>query len=613
LRKSLAFGPGLQKRVDRIHPAHHLPIGFNVLPLKTHIPEKLRPSFGLRTPIHLSFFWQRFKAINSMKRILLLTFFVSAFIPSFSRITSGIDTFHYEVKMVPSADRTDLEVYLHYQASADSFHLLGLRRDYYGTPRIYDYLQNMKGENGTVVKPSAIKGDFQIKPNQQSRVQLRYKMSYDPEKVQDATYSPNTNSTYFHAAICQWMLTLPSHLENAIYHITIEYPAGWTLYSSAAFDKREFFISGPFNQIFSTVIGASRNTQKTYWVNGRPLRVFISGTYSIPKAEILAAIHKIFVGQRKWFNDFEFPFFTVTILPREDNVAGIRINNMFLCHLKKEVTKLQLLNLVSHEMFHVWLGGKISVKRKEDYAHRSHWFTEGYNDYFARRLLLDMQLISQKQFVTEINNLLKLTEENPYKNYNYSQLKNLADSGKYGTPATKLQYYRGAIMALNADYELGKENKSLKQLIRQLHSYAKTKGFEPVPENELFDFMKKGGLDMEADFEKYIIRGESIEPLPKAMGPGYTVKTLLLPKFYLGFKVGQNNLIDSVDQKGPAYKAGIRKGMLYTNSENTNLFSNAWDPAQPAKITVQENGAEREIRYHPKGEMIAVKQYVPVR
>jgi predicted metalloprotease with PDZ domain len=554
------------------------------------------------------------ESVYRRKKIVLgcLLIFLSQFCGA--QALTPVDTFHYEVKLLPERDRTELQVTLRFHSKVDSFVLLGLRRDYYGTPAIYDYIRDLKADNGTVVEASGAKGEFRVKANGAGVAQLSYRMSYDPEKVLDATYAPNTSANHFHAAFCQWMLSLKDQNIAATYHVSIAAPPpGWTLYSSEAFDKREFFVTGSFRQLFSQVVGGSRNAFRKVMVKGRPLRIFLSGDYALPKEKILQSIEQIFRGQRQWFNDYDFPFFVVTVMPREDNVAGIRINNMFLCHIKKDVTLQQLQNLVSHEMFHVWLGGKVSIERKEEYPHRTHWFTEGYNDYFAKRLLLELKLISKAQYVAEFNTLLYLLDENPFTSYTYDQLKAAADSGRYGTAATKLQYYRGALMALNKDVQLKKEGRDLRTIIRQLHLLAQQRQFASIPEDEFYEKMKGAGAGLKPDFERFIMRGEKIRPAPDAMGKDYALKTVPVSKFDLGFTVGKGQVVEKVPADGPAYAAGIRAGMEYVVSENANPFSNAWDRQQPVKITLRDAGKERVFSYFPKGAIKEIEQYVAVK
>jgi predicted metalloprotease with PDZ domain len=532
----------------------------------------------------------------------------------FAQAGSPVDTFHYALKLLPRADRTELAVHLQFRTHPDSVVVLALRRDYYGTPGIYNYIKDLEGKDGTGVETTANKGEVRVKPGKAGLATLSYNLSFDPIEVADATYAPNTSPQHFHAAFCQWMLTLPDHSRPATYHVVMPPPPpGWMLYSSEAFDKAEYWVTGPFNQLFSQVIGGSKDAHRTIMVKGRPLRIFITGDYELSKEAMFTSIEKIFTGQRDWFGDFDFPFFTVTLMPREDNVAGIRINNMFLCHLQSDVTAQQLQNLLSHEMFHVWLGGKISIHRKENYPHRTHWFTEGFTDYFAKRLLLDMNLISKDQFVAEFNTLLYLMDENPFSTYSYDQLKAAADSGRYSTAATKLQYYRGALMALNAEYELGKKGQSLRPIIRELHAYVQKRGFEPIAEDEFYAQMRQWGIDLQPGFERYILRGEKILPSPGAMGKSYTLKKIKAHRFDLGFTVGAKRIIDSVAVAGPAYKAGIRKGMEYVVSKNAGLFSNAWNAQQPAQVVVKEEGKERRFTYYPKGAVKELMQYVSLK
>ncbi|HEV7779733.1 MAG TPA: M1 family aminopeptidase [Chitinophagaceae bacterium] len=524
-------------------------------------------------------------------------------------------TFYYTLTSVPKHDRTDLEITLRFQATTDTPVVMQLLRDFYGTPQIHKYLTSFTGLNGTVIKETAEPDKKIISPNTKKEISLTYHLSFDPIALRDASYAPNTADSYFHIAACQWMLVAGSLSTPHVYDIRIlSPPKGWALYASASDNPSHINLEGSYRQLFNKYWGGGAQAHRQFVLEGKKINVFISEKIKLPQQEVLDAVYRIIHYQRSLFNDHDFPFYTVTILPREDNVAGLRVKNMFMCYVQPDVTPRQLYQLIAHELFHEWLGGRISITEKEeDAGFEHHWLTEGFTDYFACKTLLALKMITPAEFITMINRYIINIADNQFRNYSLQALIDLANKGRYGTEATKLQYYRGALIALDTERDLKRSDtaNSLESFIKELYD-STTSARKGISESFLFDFARRRQANLQKASEDNIVHGDSIKLYDDAFGTNYQLKETGVPSFELGFSLGETKKTRKITGLIPgsgAEKAGLKEGMEFLSIENYNRFGNNWRYDRPVIVRVNDNGIEKAISWFPSGKPMTLLLY----
>jgi predicted metalloprotease with PDZ domain len=136
-----------------------------------------------------------------------------------------------------------------------------------------------------------------------------------------------------------------------------------------------------------------------------------------------------------------------------------------------------------------------------------------------------------------------------------------------------------------------------------------------MPEDRFFEIGTEHGLDIEGDFQRYVLNGEPILP-PVDYAEGYELATVRAPRFDLGFDIAESRregVVTGVREDGPAYRAGLRDGMSLVRTRNTSRDTNSWDAEAPVVIVVRDGAEERAIAYMPAGELHEVVQYVRVR
>jgi predicted metalloprotease with PDZ domain len=537
-----------------------------------------------------------------MRYFIILTFSFFCFLQS----VAG-QTLHYRIKPVPLSDRTNLEISLNYQTAKTEPLNVKLPVDCYGTPRLYRFVTSFTGESETVVKNGKNDGERIVQPNRRGEIRLKYVLSFDPGALADFTYSPNVGNGYFHVGGCQWMLQIGGAEEKHPHVIElVGAPKGWQLYSSLGANPSKFEGVVSYEDLVVTAIGGGRQGFSRFFLRGKPVSVFVRGKYTIPQTEILAAVRKIVRLQRERFNDFTQPFYNVVVLPKEDSVAGVRIENMFVSFFKSDVTREQLYVLMSHEMLHNWLTADIIKPPKGETGLKYQWFYEGFSDYFARRILFDARLLTPEKFAGLVNRDIVNIADNPHKNATFQDLIRAAETGKFNQPFNKLSYYRGALIALKWDARIRRNNldKSLGNLIEDVYRRARQSDGS-IGEEAFFELVERNyGIDAKADFERYILRGEPISIDSDALGSSYNLRETAVPAFDEGFLLNesrQTKKISGVKAGGPAYRAGLRDGMEFVGVENYNRFANAWNPSAPLVVLVKEQNKKRRISFYPHG------------
>src|SRR3569832_420287 len=222
-----------------------------------------------------------------------------------------------------------------------------------------------------------------------------------PKKIQKKIY-----------AVCHGMFVTPS-VQNSKMAITLKWediPPGWRIANSFGAQQviqkvscspnalqYAAFLAGDFQ-----VVECNRGTNPVY--------IAIRGEWPFSTDEFVNLIEQIFISQRCFWNDYEFPYYLVSVIPidAEGSTGGTALTNTFSLFLgdtrfsKDEFLK-HLAWLISHEHFHTWNGIKISSSEPEG---SMYWFSEGFTEYYAVKLNHKNGIMSQNDYVDHINELL---------------------------------------------------------------------------------------------------------------------------------------------------------------------------------------------------------------
>lgn len=525
--------------------------------------------------------------------------------------TLDVGHLYYQLQPLPTEDRTDMLVTLSFKS--DTAVVINLPSDYYGTPRLFRYITEFSGLNGTIITRTTSDDSRRVTPDSAGVITINYGISYDPVEMDRYAYAPITRPTFFHVAGCQWLLSIGPDQTEATYHVTIDPLADWTFYSSKFLRADSFVVEATYENMATLFIGGSsgKEVHETINVKGRPVDIFIQGQYDFDDPEVIDGISRIASAERMWFNDFSQPFYNISILPRTGLLAGTASDNYFVCFIDQATSEQRLYRLVAHEMFHYWLPGKLEIRIGPDDCDFKHdWFHEGFTDYLSWTILRGAHLINPGNFVEMINQDVVALANNPSAHDTYQDLCHNLSSGEFRTAQKKLAYYKGALLALRFDILLKGHGHTLHDFILELYRAAGAHEGK-ISFDKTCAIGDEYNLNIAGEYSKFIAGGADI-PLPESAFPDYQLKEQTIRLFDPGFNMresGRTRLITGVTKDGPAYEAGLRDGMTYVKRKNSNRFSNSWSESKPLVVTVLLDSAEVDIAYFPVGDTATVMLY----
>ena len=321
-------------------------------------------------------------------------------------------------------------------------------------------------------------------------------------------------------------------------------------------------------------------------------------------------VEKIIKEQREFWNDYDFPFFLVTLRPSlsETSQWGTGLYNTFeLVWIKRKFEKDLFAHLISHEHFHTWNNHKIPYDGPKYY-----WISEGFTDYYAALFLLRAGIISIEKYIKTYNDIISKYYRSPIRNESIESIVGKRHSKEIGF--IKIPYWKGTIIAHNWNCQI-KESTSGKASLDNimfdlLRESIKTK--KSTTEEKINRIIKKYiGRDVYEDIKKYVDKGQTV-PLDKnALGPCCKIKKIKLKELHVGFdgpKSIKSKIIQGVEIGGPAHEAGLRDGQVILE-EHTSI-----PPQVDELITMklkEKDGKIKTVKYYPVGKKeYEVPQYI---
>lgn len=338
-------------------------------------------------------------------------------------------------------------------------------------------------------------------------------------------------------------------------------------------------------------------------LDGTPLTVAMRGQFPF-NAETFADMAARSIGAaRAFWGDGRTPFLiTFAALPAPKgwtSYRGTGLDDAFAV-ISTQHTPLEDYRLfLTHEYLHTWngerLGGAIEGPREP----AGYWFSEGFTDYYARRLALRSGLVDLETFVAAWNEALEAYATSSAIDANNDQIVAKFWSDK---AVQKLPYQRGAQLAVLMENRL-RAHGGVDRVMLAMRDQAARRGTArriPAPEALVPVTRSLTGVDLTPEIDRFVTRGERILLPPEAFGGCLTVETLTRPAYWLGLdlaETGKGRMIAGVDPSGPAYAAGLRDGMKYLGRQG----GKPGDSTVEIGLAVEENGKPKVVRFLPRG------------
>jgi predicted metalloprotease with PDZ domain len=409
-----------------------------------------------------------------------------------------------------------LDVVLAFRISGRSATLI-LPSEWQGQRDLYRAIGNLEAlSSGTAVESSQQPSTRRITFPPGQVVRISYRVSKDwTGKIDSSSYlRVMLEPSYFQVSGPNF-LVYPSLPDDAEIPIFIEWhnlPSGWSVVDSLSGNavcqsakKRLIKIT---NGLF--VGGVLRINR--FEVGGKPVFVATRGQWSFPDDAFADSVRKILTTERSFWHDLDTPNYLVTMLPSDDtagNYGGTAFEDSF-AFFSGPSAKLdfQTRFLLAHEMFHSWNPGKLGEIRSKT----PFWFTEGFTDYYARKLLRRAGLATREEYESDIDEAYREYRNSPVVHATGAEV-----TSRFYTDADiqRLAYLRGNFIALRWDQSIQSRSgghKSLDDAMLDLFRQAKSRELVLTTAFLAQHFLAFVGSDAISDIQKFIENGDLIPP-----------------------------------------------------------------------------------------------------
>lgn len=379
-------------------------------------------------------------------------------------------------------------------------------------------------------------------------------------------------------------------------------PKGWTIASDLDHLKGEPTTLA--NLINSVAIGGSKLQVVQRDLRGAPLRVALLGKWQFTADQLADTVTPIVAAEDAFWGDRSSPFL-VAMAPLGELPSGLTYHgtgrtDAFSIASTSAFELRQTVRFLAHEYMHSWVPIVLGGLPEEDEP-RDYWFSEGFNDYLASKVLLRSGIWTLADWAADKNETLLRYGQSPAKTADGAEI-----AKRFWTDSAvqQVSYDRGHLLATRLDREIAARSGGRQSLDTVLRT--QRRAAEGSPELAVALFRKtlrdETGIDIDPDLERYARRGEILLLPADLLGDCARVVTERRKAFTRGYDADStrrgDGVIVGVDKEGPAYAAGLRDGMQLVRREAGKIG----DASVELAYRVSENGVERVISYMPEGK-----------
>lgn len=354
----------------------------------------------------------------------------------------------------------------------------------------------------------------------------------------------------------------------------------------------------------SIAIGGRDLSVTTLMVKGAPVRVAHVGRFGFDVQAFDRLAGQVVAIERDFWRDADAGPFLITAIPLAPvpgrlSYGGTGRSDAFATWIDRDAPLSGLGWLLAHEYFHSWNARQLG-RFPEKAEAEAYWLSEGFTDFYARRLMLRAGLWTPEKFAADWNEMLRA-----YAASSFRAIGNAEAAAKFwtgGQAAEKIPYQRGSMLAALWDRQLQARGLGdLDTVLRAQRDRARGAKAPPQLTDAFVAEIGRAGLDAGPDIARYLKRGEPLFLPEDAFGACARLVTADMPVFERGWdnaatqKAG--NVLTGVDPASNAYAAGLRDGMKI-------LRRTAGEPGNSAVdfvVEVQDGAAKRSVAFRPAG------------
>jgi predicted metalloprotease with PDZ domain len=361
------------------------------------------------------------------------------------------------------------------------------------------------------------------------------------------------------------------------------------------------------------VIGGPALRLATRKVDGAQVRIAAVGRYGFKDRDFQDQVHSVLKIERAFWGERAMPYL-VTLSPTVGTpggyaYSGVGRGDAFALWVDPVTPTTDLRYLLAHEYFHTWNPLLIGRLAEDDTEPAGFWLSEGFTDYYARKLMLSSGLLGAAEFAGLWNEMLRAYAISPVRAAPNSQI---VSDFRSTAEMQKLPYQRGAILAAALDHEARRRGSSLDAVMRRMRAMAAAPS-ESRHADALFPVAYEAvtGLDPRPLIQRHVIDGEPIALPADAFGSCFAVITEEVPAFDRGWDAAATaaagQVVTGLRPDSPAYAAGLRDGMTIVEL----LAGRPGDGSEPYLMKVRApDGPEQVLSFLPAGADRITRQTV---
>jgi predicted metalloprotease with PDZ domain len=390
------------------------------------------------------------------------------------------------------------------------------------------------------------------------------------------------------------------------------FPAGWKLATDLEPMRRH---PGRVEDLVESVGIGGADVQilsKSY--GSAALTVAVRGKWTFTPQRFLDRIGRILTAEHDYWRERPHSFL-VTLAPLPDqpgstSYTGTGRYEAFSLLSTSNLDLDQATRVLAHEYDHRWvpqlLGGLPEQEEGRDY-----WFSEGFDDYLAARILLGSGLWSFSDYFANKNEVLSRYAASPARNATGADV-----AAKFWKDANfeRVSYDRGQLLALLLDARIRAATHGRLSLDDVLRAQRQRARKTHLTGAALFvrTLKEVTKLDLAREIAAIVEDGGIVLLPADVIAPCARVETVRQHVFTRGFDIDATAdagmSIHGTDPAGPAYAAGLRDGMRLVRREAGRVG----DSTQEIAYRVNDGGVEKVVRYMPQGrEQIDVQRMIP--
>jgi predicted metalloprotease with PDZ domain len=503
--------------------------------------------------------------------------------------------------LAPGGFGNALRVEIRFAGDADGETVLYLPDEWAGSTRLWRHITDLEIRGGTRLSGFYNAPVIHHRPG--ASIRVRYDVvsawfdepGFDYEKARPMIRS---NLFFFHG---EGVFAAPGdrHAANARFRWG-RIPKGWKVASDL--DHLKGKKSTVANMINSVAIGGPGLRVVERRIGRAPLRVAVAGSWQFKPEDLADVVQKVVEAENLFWGDEATPFL-VAMAPLGDVPIGLSYSgtgrtDAFSIASTSAFALKDATRFLGHEYMHSWVPNELGAMpddEAEDY-----WFSEGFNDYLASKVLLRAGLWTLEQWAADKNATLLRYGTSPAKTIAAAEV-----PARFWTDQAvqQVSYDRGHLLAAMLDAEIAERTgrqQALEDVLRAQRTAAK--GSSTLA-RDLFvaTLLEKTGIDASQTIERFARAGEPIVLPETLLGACGTVVTEPRRAFDRGFDAQATRVADSViagvDIAGPAYAAGMRNGQRLLRREAGTIG----DASATLSYRISEEGQEKVISYLPVG------------